>query len=319
MTGTDIPKGSPPHDPRRPRRRRDRSSDGHRIPSPARGRRDEGLGPCRTASRARATARRSRASSMTRCAGKARPPGSWAKPGPRAEMLGALRQTHDLDAEAIAALFSGEGHAPAKLTEAERERLAAADLSGAPSHVVGDFPEWLAPQLEASFGASAAEEGRALAERAPVDLRVNLLKTTRDKALARARPSQARADAALSRGPAHRHAPGRPRAAARLRPGLRQGPRRVAGRGLAARRAPRRSQARHAGPRPLRRRGRQDAGARRRDGQPGPDLRRRPRRASPCADLRAGSPARARAMSRCGRRGAKRTCSPTSKGAAISC
>ena len=58
-------------------------------------------------------------------------------PSPRAEMLGALRQTHDLDAEAIAALFSGEGHAPAKLTEAERERLAAADLSGAPAHVVG--------------------------------------------------------------------------------------------------------------------------------------------------------------------------------------
>jgi 16S rRNA (cytosine967-C5)-methyltransferase len=107
------------------------------------------------------------------------------EPGPRAEILGALRQTHGFDAEAIAALFSGEGHAPAKLTEAERERLAAADLSGAPSHVVGDFPEWLAPQLEASFGASAAaEEGRALAERAPVDLRVNTLKTTRDKALA---------------------------------------------------------------------------------------------------------------------------------------
>jgi 16S rRNA (cytosine967-C5)-methyltransferase len=103
--------------------------------------------------------------------------------GPRAEILGALRQTQALDADAIAALFSGEGHAPAKLTEAERERLAAADLSGAPSHVIGDFPEWLAPQLEASFGASAAEEGRALAERAPVDLRVNLLKTNRDKAL----------------------------------------------------------------------------------------------------------------------------------------
>ena len=48
--------------------------------------------------------------------------------GPRAEVLGALRQTQDLDADAIAVLFSGEGHAPAKLTEAERERLAAADL-----------------------------------------------------------------------------------------------------------------------------------------------------------------------------------------------
>ena len=103
--------------------------------------------------------------------------------GPRAEVLGALRQTQDLDADAIAVLFSGEGHAPAKLTEAERERLAAADLSGAPPHVIGDFPEWLAPQLEASFGGAAAEEGRALAERAPVDLRVNLLKTNRDKAL----------------------------------------------------------------------------------------------------------------------------------------
>jgi 16S rRNA (cytosine967-C5)-methyltransferase len=104
--------------------------------------------------------------------------------GARAEVLGALRQTRGLDVEAIAALFSGEGHAPAKLTEGERARLAAADLSGAPAHVAGDFPEWLALELEASFGASAAEEGRALAERAPVDLRVNLLKMTRDKALA---------------------------------------------------------------------------------------------------------------------------------------
>jgi 16S rRNA (cytosine967-C5)-methyltransferase len=102
--------------------------------------------------------------------------------GPRAEVLGALRKTQDLDADAIAVLFSGEGHAPAKLTEAERERLTG-DLAGAPSHVIGDFPEWLTPQFEASFGAFAAEEGRALAERAPVDLRVNTLKTTRDKAL----------------------------------------------------------------------------------------------------------------------------------------
>jgi len=104
--------------------------------------------------------------------------------GPRAELLGALRQTRGLDVEAIAGLFSGEGHAPAKLTEAERDRLAAADLSGAPAHVAGDFPEWLEPQLEASFGAAAAEEGRALAERAPVDLRVNLLKAAREKAQA---------------------------------------------------------------------------------------------------------------------------------------
>ena len=103
---------------------------------------------------------------------------------PRAEMLGALRQTRGLDAAGVAALFTGEGHAPPPLTEAERVRLATADLAGAPAHVAGDFPEWLASQFEASFGADAAEQGRALADRAPVDLRANLLKTNHDKALA---------------------------------------------------------------------------------------------------------------------------------------
>ena len=103
---------------------------------------------------------------------------------PRGEMLGALKQTRGLDADALAALFTGQGHAPAPLTEAERGRLATADLTDAPAHVAGDFPEWLTAQFEASFGADAAGEGRALADRAPVDLRANLLKTTRDKALA---------------------------------------------------------------------------------------------------------------------------------------
>src|ERR1700734_3795493 len=88
-------------------------------------------------------------------------------PSPRAEMLGALRQTQNLDVEAIAALFSGEGHAPAKLSEAEHARLIASDVTGAPSHVVGDFPEWLAPQLQARFGASAPGGGQGLARRAP--------------------------------------------------------------------------------------------------------------------------------------------------------
>jgi 16S rRNA (cytosine967-C5)-methyltransferase len=103
---------------------------------------------------------------------------------PRAEAIGALKQTRGLDLEAIAALFTGEGHAPAALSDGERDRLATATLEGAPAHVAGDFPEWLAPQFEAAFGAEAAEEGRALADRAPVDLRANLIKTTREKALA---------------------------------------------------------------------------------------------------------------------------------------
>src|SRR5271165_4691982 len=49
---------------------------------------------------------------------------------PRAEILGALSQTRGLDVAAIAALFSGEGHAPAPLADAERARRAAACRGG---------------------------------------------------------------------------------------------------------------------------------------------------------------------------------------------
>jgi 16S rRNA (cytosine967-C5)-methyltransferase len=103
---------------------------------------------------------------------------------PRAVAIGALKQLRDLDEAGISALFSGEGHAPAPLTEAERERLRSGDLSGAPDHVCGDYPEWLAAAFAESCGADAVAEGRALAGRAPVDLRVNTLKGGRDRALA---------------------------------------------------------------------------------------------------------------------------------------
>ena len=103
---------------------------------------------------------------------------------PRAVMIGALKQLRDLDEAGISALFSGEGHAPAPLSEAERERLSSGDLADAPDHVRGDYPEWLAAAFAESCGDDAVAEGRALAGRAPVDLRVNTLKGGRDRALA---------------------------------------------------------------------------------------------------------------------------------------
>jgi len=102
---------------------------------------------------------------------------------PRAIMLGALREARGMTVEFIAELCTGEGHAPAALTPHERERLATATLDDAPDHVRGDYPEWLAPSFAAVFGEHAVAEGRALAERAPVDLRVNTLKGTREDAL----------------------------------------------------------------------------------------------------------------------------------------
>jgi 16S rRNA (cytosine967-C5)-methyltransferase len=104
--------------------------------------------------------------------------------GVRAAVIGALKQLRGLSGAEVARLFTGEGHAPALLTAKEQDRLETGVLDDAPAHVRGDYPEWLDAAFEASFGAGAADEGRALAERAPVDLRVNILKGDRDKALA---------------------------------------------------------------------------------------------------------------------------------------
>jgi len=101
----------------------------------------------------------------------------------RGVLLGALHRTRGLEVEAIARLCSGERYAPAALSEAESARLAAASLDGAPIDVRADIPDWLAPAFLEAFGGEAEAEGRALSERAPIDLRVNTLKTSRDAAL----------------------------------------------------------------------------------------------------------------------------------------
>jgi 16S rRNA (cytosine967-C5)-methyltransferase len=101
---------------------------------------------------------------------------------PRAVLLGMLRLERKLDVSAIARLADGGRFAPAPLTDAERTKLDAASLEDAPVWVRGDYPEWLDPHLAATFGDERAEEGSGLASRAPLDLRVNTLKATREEA-----------------------------------------------------------------------------------------------------------------------------------------
>jgi 16S rRNA (cytosine967-C5)-methyltransferase len=101
---------------------------------------------------------------------------------PRALALAALHDVWGLSPDAIAATAE-EPHGPGALTGAELaalQRPAPVDL---PLHVAGDIPEWLAPSYVRAFGLRAAEEGAALASRAPVDLRVNMLKATRPQVL----------------------------------------------------------------------------------------------------------------------------------------
>lgn len=101
----------------------------------------------------------------------------------RAALLGMLRLLRGTEVEAISALFTGERFAPTPLTDAERASLEAADLSDAPAHVRGNYPEWLDAELAKSFGETRVDEAAALAARAPVDARVNALKLIRLKAM----------------------------------------------------------------------------------------------------------------------------------------
>jgi 16S rRNA (cytosine967-C5)-methyltransferase len=98
----------------------------------------------------------------------------------RAVLLGMLRLQRGLNVDAVAALCSGERFAPAPLSCEERSRLAEATLDGAPVHAAGDFPEWVAPSLSRAFGDDLVPELRALATRAPLDIRANALKATRE-------------------------------------------------------------------------------------------------------------------------------------------
>ncbi len=102
---------------------------------------------------------------------------------PRGLVLGVLHDVWGLNTAAIMTLAS-EGHGPGPLTAAEVKTLDAAPPTDLPVHVAGDFPEWLQPSFERCFGGNAAQEGVRLAERAPIDLRVNTLKADRPKVLA---------------------------------------------------------------------------------------------------------------------------------------
>lgn len=89
----------------------------------------------------------------------------------RGLVLGALRAA---DAEG-AALFTGEGYAPAPVSPQEAGR--------APEALEAlDCPDWLAPALRESLGARFEGEMQALRQRAAVFLRVNLLKGSREGA-----------------------------------------------------------------------------------------------------------------------------------------
>lgn len=88
----------------------------------------------------------------------------------------------DLD---LAAAFAGGPYGPAPLTQAEAspaERLAR-DRPTLPAWALANLPPWLETAYRQRFGEDLAAETAALNRPAPLDLRVNRLKSTREAAL----------------------------------------------------------------------------------------------------------------------------------------
>ena len=95
----------------------------------------------------------------------------------RARVLGAVRFLWGWTVERLEAA-AAEDHGPGPVTDDERAHLARpVPLDDAPPAVRGDYPDWLDGALERTFGEGRGQELQALAVRAPVDLRVNTLKS----------------------------------------------------------------------------------------------------------------------------------------------
>lgn len=91
-------------------------------------------------------------------------------------------------ASGICALYSGERYAPPVLSAREAQALAALDGrdvsdKAMPRPVRLEYPDWLDESLQACFGDALEAEMSAMNAGAPLDLRVNLLKGTRDEAM----------------------------------------------------------------------------------------------------------------------------------------
>jgi 16S rRNA (cytosine967-C5)-methyltransferase len=121
----------------------------------------------------------------------------------RALVLGVLRFHWNQTMDSIAALCT-EDHGPGELSDEERLRLLTELDETAPPWVRGDYPDWLDPSLARVFSDRRSDQGQALAQRAPVDIRVNTLKTSPEKvlkALEKYRPAPGRFASASIRLP----------------------------------------------------------------------------------------------------------------------
>ncbi len=100
---------------------------------------------------------------------------------PRKLVLGTLLRHWEYDAEKLATAFEDDKFAPDLLSEDEQSKFDQRSLDDAPLYIQGDIPEWCAASFEANFDEDWLNEAKAMTTRPPVDIRVNTLKSNREK------------------------------------------------------------------------------------------------------------------------------------------
>jgi len=113
--------------------------------------------------------------------------GSDQEPGPRTRVIAELALEKKSSPEETGALFSGAPHCPEPMSPVEHalaEALYGRPLTHAdmPAPVTLEYPDWMDRSLKNLWSDRLAAEMSALNQPAPVDLRVNMLKTTPDAA-----------------------------------------------------------------------------------------------------------------------------------------
>lgn len=109
-------------------------------------------------------------------------------------VFGTLIRGWGMSLEQIKEALADDKFAP-EIPADKIEAASKVDLAFMPSEVEADVPAWASDLLEEAFGEEWVDEAKALAERPPLDMRVNTLKSTREKVLKQlakqnARPSK---------------------------------------------------------------------------------------------------------------------------------
>ncbi len=103
---------------------------------------------------------------------------------PRALVISLVVREWGEDVEQLNSAFALDRFAPDPVAENELELLKASEsLADAPEHIRANLPEWLVASFAESFGENWPDQAEALCLRPPLDMRVNQLKSGRERVM----------------------------------------------------------------------------------------------------------------------------------------